>query len=168
MTQDAPGPTRRRRRRGSSPAGPPAASPPSPTVSAPAPATPPGELPPQPPRSEPPRPHVPHPEAPHTAPVHGGIAATTPARDPDGHHPGSHLDEHYAEPGPSRGRRASDPGGTRDPAERGMRDLVGAGHSQVGVDGALRARDVNRPSAEDLAEAERTVTIVRRHWKPPS
>ena len=165
MTQDAPGPARRRRRRGSSPAGPPAASPPAATVSAPAPAAPPAELPySQPPRSEPPRPHAPHPEAPHPAPVRGGSAATTPTRDPDAHH----LDEHHAEPGTSRGRRASDPGGTRDPAERGMRDLVGAGHSQVGVDGALRARDVNRPSAADLAEAERTVTIVRRHWKPPS
>jgi hypothetical protein len=49
-----------------------------------------------------------------------------------------------------------------------MRDLVGSGHSQLGVDGALRGRDVNRPTAEDLAEAERTVTIVRRNWKPPT
>jgi hypothetical protein len=48
-----------------------------------------------------------------------------------------------------------------------MRDLVGAGHSQLGVSGALRGRDVNRPTAEDLAEAERDVVIVRRHWKPP-
>lgn len=77
------------------------------------------------------------------------------------------VDAQPADPTRSRDRRASDPGGTRDPAERGMRDIVGAGHSQVGVDGALRARDVNRPSAEDLAEAERTVTVVRRHWKPP-
>jgi hypothetical protein len=48
-----------------------------------------------------------------------------------------------------------------------MRDLIGAGRSQVGVSGALRGRDVNRPTAEDLAEAERDVVIVRRHWKPP-
>ncbi|MGI8679407.1 MAG: hypothetical protein ACR2LX_12110 [Jatrophihabitans sp.] len=31
---------------------------------------------------------------------------------------------------------------------------------------ALRARDVDRPSAEDLAEAERDTVIVRRHWQP--
>jgi hypothetical protein len=34
------------------------------------------------------------------------------------------------------------------------------------VDGALRGRDVNRPSDEDLAEAERDLQIVRRNWKP--
>jgi len=56
--------------------------------------------------------------------------------------------------------------GQRDPGERGLRDIVGAGRSQVGVSGALRARDVNRPSTDDLAEAERDVAIVRRNWKP--
>jgi hypothetical protein len=56
--------------------------------------------------------------------------------------------------------------GDRGPRDRGLRDLVGAGPSQVGVSGALRARDVNRPTDDDLAEAERTVQIVRRHWKP--
>lgn len=54
----------------------------------------------------------------------------------------------------------------RDPAERGLRDLVGAGHSQVGVSGALRGRDVNRPTEADLAEAEEQLVIVRRHWTP--
>lgn len=54
----------------------------------------------------------------------------------------------------------------RDPAERAMQDLIGGGRSQLGVSGALRGRDVNRPSEEDLAEAERTTTIVRRNWKP--
>jgi hypothetical protein len=52
--------------------------------------------------------------------------------------------------------------------ERGLRDLVGAGRSQLGVSGALRGRDVNRPTDEELAEAEREVVIVRRHWKPPA
>ncbi|WP_375478761.1 hypothetical protein [uncultured Jatrophihabitans sp.] len=47
-----------------------------------------------------------------------------------------------------------------------MRDLVGAGPSQLGVSGALRARDVNRPTDDDLAEAERTVHVVHRNWKP--
>jgi hypothetical protein len=56
----------------------------------------------------------------------------------------------------------------RDHHERGMRDLVGAGQSQLGVSGALRGRDVNRPTDEDLAEAERDVVLVRRHWKPPA
>jgi hypothetical protein len=47
-----------------------------------------------------------------------------------------------------------------------MRDIVGAGHSQVSVSSALRARDLNHPSDDDLAEAEATLTIVRRHWQP--
>lgn len=58
--------------------------------------------------------------------------------------------------------------GSRDAGERGLRDIVGAGRSQVGVSGALRARDVNRPTDEDLAEAERDVVIIRRNWKPPA
>lgn len=52
--------------------------------------------------------------------------------------------------------------------DRGLRDLVGSGRSAVGVDGALRARDVNRPSDDELAAAERDVVIVRRHWQPPT
>ncbi|MEO9140302.1 MAG: hypothetical protein ABI345_14710 [Jatrophihabitans sp.] len=61
-----------------------------------------------------------------------------------------------------RRRRASRDGG----ADRGLRDLAGTGSSQVGVSGALRARDVNRPSADDLAEAERHLVLVRRNWQP--
>lgn len=57
--------------------------------------------------------------------------------------------------------------GRSDPGERGLHSLVGAGPSQLGVEGALRGRDVNRPTDEDLAEAERDLVIVRRHWKPP-
>ena len=34
-----------------------------------------------------------------------------------------------------------------------LRGLVGAGPSQVGIVGALRARDVSRPTAEDVARA---------------
>lgn len=55
----------------------------------------------------------------------------------------------------------------RDTGDRALRDLVGAGRSQLGVGGALRGRDVNRPTDEDLAAAERNVVIVRRNWKPP-
>lgn len=55
----------------------------------------------------------------------------------------------------------------RGDAERGLRGIVGAGPSQVGVLGAMRARDAARPTAADLAEAEREVVIVRRHYVPP-
>lgn len=50
----------------------------------------------------------------------------------------------------------------------GLRGIVGAGPSQLGVSGALRGRDVNRPTDDDIAEAEQDVHLVRRHWKPPS
>jgi hypothetical protein len=30
----------------------------------------------------------------------------------------------------------------------------------------MRARDLNRPTDEELAEAEADVVIVRRHWQP--
>jgi hypothetical protein len=57
---------------------------------------------------------------------------------------------------------------TRRPdAERGLRGIVGSGPSQVGVVGAMRARDAARPTAEDLAAAERDLLIVRRYYVPP-
>lgn len=34
-----------------------------------------------------------------------------------------------------------------------LRGIAGSGPSKVGVDGAMRARDVSRPSAEQVAEA---------------
>ncbi|WP_375493545.1 hypothetical protein [uncultured Jatrophihabitans sp.] len=69
---------------------------------------------------------------------------------------------------PRRGERAARrrAGGRSAGGERALRDLAGAGSSQLGVQGALRARDVNRPSTDDLAEAERDVQIVRRNWRP--
>ncbi|MEU4425820.1 hypothetical protein AB0F81_34800 [Actinoplanes sp. NPDC024001] len=51
-------------------------------------------------------------------------------------------------------------------AERGLRGLVGSGSSQVSVGAALRARDASRPTDEQIAEAERDLTIVRRNWLP--
>ncbi|HEV7207806.1 MAG TPA: hypothetical protein VGN54_03600 [Mycobacteriales bacterium] len=44
---------------------------------------------------------------------------------------------------------------SRDPdrPDAGLRALVGAGPSQVGINGALRARDVSRPTPEDEAAA---------------
>ena len=54
----------------------------------------------------------------------------------------------------------------RDP-DRNWRELAGNAPSQVGVGGAMRARDVSRPSEADLAAAEREITLVRRQWRPP-
>jgi hypothetical protein len=51
--------------------------------------------------------------------------------------------------------------------DRGWRDLVGNSPSQVGVSGALRARDVARPRPEDVAAAERDIVVIRRQWQPP-
>src|SRR5262249_62222374 len=61
------------------------------------------------------------------------------------------------QPGPRR----------RDPAERGLRGLVAAGPSQVGVTGAMRARDAARPQPEDLAAAEQDLVTLRRPHAPP-
>lgn len=60
--------------------------------------------------------------------------------------------------------RTSDPGAE---AERGLRGLVGAGPSQVGISGAMRARDAARPTEADEAAAEDKVRLVRRNYKPP-
>ncbi len=65
------------------------------------------------------------------------------------------------------GRTGRARAGRRSDAERGLRGIVGAGPSQVGVLGAMRARDAARPTAEDLAAAERDLLIVRRHYVPP-
>jgi hypothetical protein len=51
-------------------------------------------------------------------------------------------------------------------AERGLRGLVGAGPSQVSIGAAMRARDASRPTADDLAAAERDTDLVRRHYVP--
>ena len=47
-----------------------------------------------------------------------------------------------------------------------LRGLVGAGPSQLRLDAAMRARDASRPTDEDLAEAEETLTVVRRQYVP--
>src|SRR6185312_16713407 len=63
---------------------------------------------------------------------------------------------------PNRGsdRHENDAGHSRDP----LGALVGSGPSKVGINGAMRARDVCRPTAEDLAAAERAVVI--KHAAP--
>jgi len=59
------------------------------------------------------------------------------------------------------------PRARRADAERTLRGIVGAGASQVGIVGAMRARDAARPTAEDIAAAERDLVVVRRHYVPP-
>jgi hypothetical protein len=59
------------------------------------------------------------------------------------------------------------PRARRGEGDRGLRGLVGAGSSQVGVQGAMRARDAARPTPLDVAAAERELVIVRRHYTPP-
>jgi hypothetical protein len=51
--------------------------------------------------------------------------------------------------------------------ERALRSLIGPGRSRVGVVGAMRARDVSRPSAEEYAAADGNVVLIRRHYVPP-
>lgn len=68
---------------------------------------------------------------------------------------------------PPAGRRRRKHRDGSEQGDRGLRDLVGAGSSQLGVEGALRGRDVNRPTDDDLAAAERDIVIVRRNWSPP-
>ncbi|HEX3337350.1 MAG TPA: hypothetical protein VHS54_12885 [Jatrophihabitans sp.] len=85
----------------------------------------------------------------------------SPAAPPAAPPPAAETGKAAAPPQPARKRRAS-----RESGERGLRDIVGAGSSQLGVSGALRGRDVNRPTDEDLLEAARDVVIVRRNWKP--
>lgn len=102
-----------------------------------------------------PAPPVPAPSPPPPVPPPPDRADVAGAATPD-------PDDAAAEPRPPGKRRRN------DPAERGLRDLVGAGPSQLGPVRAMRARDANRPTDEDLAQAEQDLVIVRRHWKPPS
>ncbi|HVX45079.1 MAG TPA: hypothetical protein VHC49_14415 [Mycobacteriales bacterium] len=53
-----------------------------------------------------------------------------------------------------------------DKAERSLRGLIGSGPTQVSVSAAMRARDAARPDEQDIAAAERDLTIVRRHYEP--
>jgi hypothetical protein len=49
-----------------------------------------------------------------------------------------------------------------DNGDSTLRNLVGGGRSRVSRSAAMRARDVARPTEDDLAEAERTVVLRRR------
>jgi hypothetical protein len=51
--------------------------------------------------------------------------------------------------------------------ERAAAALTGGGPSQLGVVGSMRARDVSRPTLQDLAEAERLVQVSYRPRSHP-
>jgi hypothetical protein len=103
---------------------------------------------------------------PHQQPAPEGSAAGAAARQAKGSRDGTdRSNTAKGGRGGEQGRSESAKGG-RD-SERGWRELAGTSPSQVGPSGALRARDVARPTAEDLAAAEQSVTVVRRHWQPP-
>ncbi len=55
----------------------------------------------------------------------------------------------------------------RDP-ETMLRGLVAPGPSALSPQTAMRARDVARPSAAELARAERELVMVRRNYRPPA
>lgn len=55
----------------------------------------------------------------------------------------------------------------RRPARRGD-DLAGSGRTALSPSAALRARDLDRPTDDDLARAEAELVLVRRHWTPPA
>jgi hypothetical protein len=50
--------------------------------------------------------------------------------------------------------------------EAALRGLVASGPSQLSLSAALRVRDVQRPTAEDLDAAERRVTIKHAAARP--
>lgn len=61
--------------------------------------------------------------------------------------------------------------GRRNDARRsdhGLRGLEASRSTQVSPTAAMRAREYATPTAEDLAEAERDVQLVRRKYVPPT
>jgi hypothetical protein len=103
----------------------------------------------------------------HQLPTHQTPAYQTPAYEPPAHHPPAYQSPLGGEsPAREQGRPQPKPV-RRAETERGLRGLVGAGPSQVGVSGAMRARDAARPTAEDIEAAERDLIIVRRNYVPP-
>jgi hypothetical protein len=90
--------------------------------------------------------------------------------------PPTGTDVRDARPGDTRRRRPAPPASEREPYDshgpvgddhdRGLRGLIGGGSSQVSVAAAMRARDAARPSDDDIADAEATLTIIHRGWVP--
>jgi len=112
---------------------------------------------------------APPPVADETAEPAAGAGVTEPIADPVPEEATPTPVERLVRPprngGGSR-RPAPGPGGDDRELERGLRGLVGSGSSQVSVGAALRARDAARPTEQDLADADRNLTIVRRNWMP--
>ncbi|WP_425440264.1 hypothetical protein [Pseudosporangium ferrugineum] len=106
----------------------------------------------------PPRPAATAPPRPGSAPPGARPAASA--------NPGARPSAATARPSGPGSRAPGARGGGEEPGERGLRGLVGSGSSQVSVTAALRARDAARPSEQQLADAERDLTIVRRNWVP--
>ncbi|MCL9797905.1 hypothetical protein MXD58_027070, partial [Frankia sp. AgKG'84/4] len=65
---------------------------------------------------------------------------------------------------PARPRQRPRPAGDSDAQLRG---LVGAGPTRLPSVSAMRARDVDRPTEADLAEADRTLVLRRGQRLPP-
>jgi hypothetical protein len=148
---------RRRRLRPPSSSAAPAAVPASGVETAATPAGAPMTEQPRPPMSEPARPPMSEPARPMSEPARPPMSEQArPPRTPPVRRPTS---------GAGTGAPAGGGPDDRD-AERGLRGLVGSGSSQVSVGAAMRARDAARPSAEQFADADANLTIVRRNWQP--
>jgi hypothetical protein len=105
-------------------------------------------------------------------PASGGVSGeypSPPASAPVGDGPaGRAAGDDWGTAGAGAGTGAKGRGTRRgSDAERSLRGIVGAGPSQVGVSGAMRARDAARPTAGDLAAADRDLVIIRRNYVPP-
>lgn len=66
-----------------------------------------------------------------------------------------------AKPAPTGGDGHPERPADEHPDDRALDRLADRGPSRVGVDGALRARDVSRPAPADLRRAERGVAVRR-------
>ena len=53
------------------------------------------------------------------------------------------------------------------PERDAVADVAAAGSSVVGVEGALRARDVSRPDPADFEAADQ-LPVRRTSWRPPA
>lgn len=74
------------------------------------------------------------------------------------------ADEFVAGHGVPAGGRRSD----ARRSDRGLRGLEASRSTQVSATAAMRAREYAAPTAEDLADAERDVQLVRRKYVPPT
>jgi hypothetical protein len=88
------------------------------------------------------------------------------------HAPGAHRDRPERTPGTASGGgespRRSGRTSREEASERSLRSLVTTRSTQVSPTAALRAREVALPSAADLAAAEDSLVVVRRHYVPPT